>query len=70
MRTHEYGHTFQCLVLGPFYAVVGIISTFWGMIIHPILKKIKKVEPKYTACFVEYNASWIGEKITGEKAIL
>lgn len=69
VRTHEYGHTFQSLILGPFYAIVGIISTSWGMIVHPILKKIKKEEPKYTSCFVEYQASWLGEKITGEKAI-
>lgn len=69
VRTHEYGHTFQSLILGPFYAIIGIISTSWGMLVHPLLKKIKKEEPKYTACFVEYQASWLGEKITGEKAI-
>lgn len=69
VRTHEYGHTFQCLFLGPFYAIVGIISITWGSVIHPILRKKRKEEPKYTTCLVEYNASWIGEKITGEKAI-
>ena len=69
VRTHEYGHTFQSLILGPFYAIVGIISTSWGMLIHPILKKCKKKELPYTTCFVEYQASWLGEKITGEKAI-
>lgn len=69
VRTHEYGHTFQSLILGPLYALVGIISTSWGMIVHPILKKVKGTEPKYTSCFVEYQASWLGEKITGEKAI-
>ncbi len=69
VRTHEYGHTFQSLILGPFYALVGIISTTWGMIIHPILKKKTNKEPAYTACFVEYQASWLGEKITGEKAM-
>lgn len=69
VRTHEYGHTFQSLILGPFYALVGIISTTWGMLIHPIIRKKTNKEPPYTACFVEYQASWLGEKITGEKAM-
>lgn len=69
VRTHEYGHTIQCLILGPFYAIVGIISVSWGSFIHPMLRKKRKEEPKYTSCFVEYNASWLGEKVTGEKAV-
>lgn len=69
VRTHEYGHTFQSLILGPFYALVGIISTTWGMIIHPFLQKSKGKEITYTNCFVEYQASWLGEKITGEEAM-
>lgn len=68
-RTHEYGHTFQCLVLGPFYAIVGVISVTWGSFIHPLLVKKGKKDLKYTTCFVEYNASWLGEKITGEKSL-
>lgn len=68
VRVHEYGHTIQCLVLGPFFAFVGIISVMWGSFIHPMLQKKRNEEVKYTACFVEYNASWIGEKVTGEKA--
>lgn len=69
VRTHEYGHTFQSLMLGPFYALVGIVSCSWGMLIHPILKKTKNKELPYTTCFVEYWASHLGEKVTGEKAI-
>ena len=68
-RIHEYGHTFQSLVLGPLYAIVGVISVGWGSVIFPILKGTKKYKDvKYTKCFVEYNASWLGEKVTGEKA--
>jgi hypothetical protein len=69
VRTHEYGHTFQSLMLGPLYAFVGVVSVGWGSIIFPILKGTKKYKDvKYTKCFVEYWASWLGEKITGEKA--
>lgn len=69
-RIHEYGHTFQSLVLGPFYAIVGVISVGWGSVVYPILKGTKKYKDvKYTKCFVEYNASWLGEKVTGEKAV-
>lgn len=68
-RVHEYGHTIQSLVLGPLYAIVGVISVGWGSVIFPILKGTKKYKDiKYTKCFVEYNASWLGEKVTGEKA--
>ena len=68
-RIHEYGHTFQSLVLGPLYAIVGVISVGWGSVVYPILKGTKKYKDvKYTKCFVEYNASWLGEKVTGEKA--
>ena len=69
-EVHEYGHTIQSLVLGPLYALVGVISMGWGSIIYPILKgKEKYKDLPYTKCFVEYNASWIGEKVTGKKAV-
>ena len=69
VRTHEYGHTFQSLMLGPLYALVGIISVGWGSVVFPILRSTKKYKDiPYTKCFVEYWASWLGEKITGEKA--
>ena len=31
-------------------------------------KETSYKDVKYTKCFVEYNASWLGEKITGQKA--
>ncbi len=69
VRVHEYGHTFQSLILGPFYAIVGILSVGWGSIIFPILRGTEKYKDiPYTKNFVEYQASWIGEKITKEKA--
>ena len=69
-RVHEYGHTIQSLVLGPLYAIVGVISVGWGSVVYPILKRQEKYKDlPYTKCFVEYNASWLGEKVTGEKAV-
>lgn len=69
-RVHEYGHTIQSLVLGPLYALVGIISVGWGSVVFPILRSTEKYKDiPYTKCFVEYNASWLGEKVTGEKAV-
>ncbi len=68
-RVHEYGHTVQSLIMGPFYAIVGIISVGWGSILYPIFKGTKKYKDMlYTKCFIEYWASWLGEKVTGEKA--
>ncbi len=68
-RVHEYGHTIQSLIMGPLYAIVGVISVGWGSILFPILKGTKKYKDLlYTKCFIEYWASWLGEKATGEKA--
>lgn len=69
IRTHEYGHTFQSLILGPLYLlVVGVISIIWADLPHYRRLRAEKHLP-YTACFVEKNASWFGEKVTGEKAV-
>ncbi len=68
-RVHEYGHTIQSLIMGPLYAIVGVISMGWGSIIYPFLKSREKTKNvRYTKCFIEYWASWLGEKATGEKA--
>lgn len=68
VRTHEYGHTFQSLVLGPFYfPVVGLISVVWANLPY-FRRKRKEKKIKYTACFIESSASRIGERVTGEKA--
>lgn len=69
-RVHEYGHTVQSLIMGPLYAIVGVISIGWGSILYPILRGTKKYKDlPYTKCFIEYWASWLGEKATGEKAV-
>ena len=68
VRVHEYGHTFQSLILGPLYAITGVVSMTWGCL--PVFVKMRRDRHvKYTACFVEAEASHLGEKITGEKAL-
>ena len=68
IRVHEYGHTIQSLVLGPFYIFVGIISVAWGSL--PYFAKLRQEKHlPYTACFVEAWASKWGELVTKEKAV-
>ena len=68
IRVHEYGHCIQSIVLGPLFAVVGIISLVWGR--HPYFAKLREEKKlSYTSCFVESWASKWGELVTGEEAI-
>lgn len=68
IRVHEYGHSVQALLLGPFMLFIGIISVAWGNL--PYFAKLRKTKHlPYTACFVEAWASKWGEMVTGEKAI-
>ena len=68
IRVHEYGHCIQSIVLGPLFAVVGIISLVWGR--HPYFANLREEKNlPYTACFVESWASKWGELATGEEAI-
>lgn len=67
VRVHEYGHTLQSMVLGPFFPFVALISGAWANLPFFIKRRRKKNIP-YTSCFVESNASRLGEKYTGEKA--
>ncbi len=68
VRTHEYGHTIQSLILGPFYLIAGLVSILWAGL--PYFEKLRaKKNLPYTACIVESNASRLGELFTGEKAV-
>lgn len=66
---HEYGHTFQALLLGPLYPfIIGIPSLSWGNI--PYFKKLRNEKKiSYTWLFCEKWASYWGEKVTKEEAI-
>ena len=68
IRVHEYGHCIQSIVLGPLFAIIGIISLVWGR--HPYFAKLREEKKlPYTSCFVESWASKWGELATGEEAI-
>ena len=69
LLVHEYGHTIQSLLLGPFYLLLmGIPSTIWGFL--PRLSK-KRAEEK-VSCFVFFTEKWancLGEYATGEASM-
>ena len=69
VAVHEFGHTFQALLLGPLYPfIIGIPSLSWGNI--PYFQKIRNEKQlPYTWLFCEKWASFRGEKATKEKAI-
>ena len=59
---HEYGHTYQSLLLGPLYfPAVGIPSVIWGI--------VKKTEQSYFSFYAENWANHLGEKFTGRKSM-
>ena len=69
LLVHEYGHTIQSLILGPFYLIImGIPSTLWGFL--PSLNK-KRIEKNisYFSFFTERWANYLGEKVTKEKSM-
>lgn len=67
---HEYGHTIQSLVLGPFYLlVIGIPSALWCNV-SLLVKLRRKKQISYQAFYTERWANRWGEKTTGEKVRL
>ena len=60
MLRHEYGHTRQSLVLGPFYLlVVGLPSFLWSRL--PYFKSLrKKTGKKYDSILIERTATYLG----------
>ena len=67
LLVHEYGHTIQSLILGPFYLIViGIPSTLWGFL---FAKKRYEKQIPYCAFFTESWANKCGEYVTNEESI-
>lgn len=65
---HEYGHTFQSLLLGPLYLlVIGLPSIIWASSQRLENMRQKKNIP-YSKLYCEKWASHWGEKVTKEKA--
>lgn len=68
LLVHEYGHTIQSLILGPFYLIVmGIPSTLWGFL--PYYQKKRNNGVSYFSFFTEKWANFLGEKVTKEKSM-
>lgn len=65
LKVHEYGHTIQSLLLGPFYLlVIGIPSMVWFRA--PRLQKLRvQKQIPYSAFYTERWADWLGTKVTG-----
>lgn len=67
VRIHEYGHTWQCLLLGPlYYIVVAIPSVIWCNVFAGYRKKHNI---SYYKLYCESWANSFGEKFTGLKRI-
>ena len=62
LLVHEYGHTYQSLILGPLYFLVaGLPSVIWGM--------VKRPGRSYFSFYAEKWANHLGEKHTGLKSM-
>lgn len=68
-RIHEYGHTIQCLLLGPLYwFVIGLPSAVWCNL--PYFRKMRR--EKNISYFKLYCESWAnlwGQRWSGYKQI-
>jgi hypothetical protein len=63
---HEFGHTLQCMVLGPlFFPIIALPSVVWCNA-KCCVKKHKNDQRLYTAFYPERNADWIGKKFVKE----
>ncbi|MBQ6332043.1 MAG: hypothetical protein IJI34_04650 [Clostridia bacterium] len=65
---HEYGHTVQSMILGPFYLLfVGLPSVIWS---HRYCRRTPIYRSRgvaYTDRYPEHGADRLGEYATGEK---
>ena len=63
-RVHEYGHSVQSIILGPFFLpVVGLPSVLWAAI--PACKRWRrKKRVSYYSFYPERWANWLGEWVT------
>lgn len=65
LKVHEYGHTIQSLLLGPFYLlVIGIPSMIWFRA--PRFRRLRaQKQIPYSAFYTERWADRLGTKVTG-----
>lgn len=69
MAVHEYGHTYQSLLLGPLYLpLVGLISFSWARL--PRYQRMRKeYSVPYSFCWTEQWANYLGEKILKQPSL-
>ena len=69
LLVHEYGHTIQSIIFGPFYLLaVGVPSIAWSFM--PTYVKKRELEKiSYFSAYPEKWANSLGERITGETSI-
>ena len=69
LMVHEYGHSMQSLIVGPFYfIIIGLPSTVWSFgQRYTELRKKNKIS--YFNFFTEKWANYLGEKVTGKKSM-
>ena len=66
---HEYGHTIQSLLFGPFYLfTVGIPSLVWSFW-PAFVKKREQEKISYFSVYPERWANQLGERTTGDISI-
>lgn len=65
MAVHEYGHTFQSLLLGPLYLpLVGLPSLLWAGL--PVFEKRRREKRiSYYSFYTEKSANYLGFSATG-----
>ena len=66
---HEYGHSIQSLILGPFYLLlIGIPSFCWANVPRYVRRR-KKGRYRYTSFYTERWANHLGMLFTGKRPI-
>ena len=66
---HEWGHSVQSLILGPFYLfLIGLPSAVW-CVFPPVVRMRRRKRLKYTSFYCERWASLTGQRLTGMEAL-
>lgn len=69
VSVHEFGHTIQSLIMGPFYLpIVGLVSLTWARADYFRQKRRRENIP-YSACWTESWANNLGERLLKQPAI-
>ena len=68
ITVHEYGHTLQNLITGPFYLILGFISLVWANV-PKYVRMRREHDIPYSSCFTEEWANKLGEKALNRPSI-